>query len=377
MRLPGQADDEHGAGSLGRGKPMRAARYYGPGDIRVEDVPEPVVAPDEVGVDVAWCGICGTDVHEFVEGPIFCPLPEVAHPVSGESAPVTMGHEFSGVVYACGDDVDDLHVGQHVVVEPYIVRDDVDTSAANPVYHLSKDVTFIGLGGRGGGLSEKVAVKRRWVHPVDASVPLDQAALIEPLSVAYHAYQRSQARPGDLAVVAGAGPIGLLTAAVLHAEGLTVVVSETNTLRRETALRTGVADHVLDPRSTDVAAAVRSLSPAGDGAAVAFECSSAQSAMDTVVDALRPRGVLVVVSIWSGRASFEMQQLVLKELDVRGTIAYAHSHPDTIALVERGGIDLAPFITGRIGLDDLLSEGFDTLLHRSETAVKIVVSPTR
>lgn len=355
---------------------MRAARYYANGDIRIDDLPEPEVGPGEVGIDVAWCGICGTDLHEYKDGPIFCPGPHAPHPISGEAAPVTMGHEFSGVVYAVGDGVDDIEVGQHAVVEPYIIDDDVDTSENNSAYHLSANMNFIGLAGRGGGLAEKVAVKRRWVHPISADVPLDQAALIEPLAVGYHAYRRSEAKAGDLAVIAGAGPIGLLTAAVLKAEGVTVVISEPSDLRRNKALETGVADHAFDPRETDVAEQVRRLSSSGEGADVAFECTSVQPAMDTLVEALRPRGVLVVVSIWGGRGSFEMQRIVLKELDVRGTIAYVNSHPDTIALVEEGRVDPAPFITGRIGLDGLVDEGFDTLIHRNETAVKILVSPS-
>ena len=90
---------------------MKAARFYDKGDIRIEDIPEPTVAPGTVGINVAWCGICGTDLHEFMEGPIFIPPCGHPHPISGESAPVTMGHEFSGVVYAVGEGVDALKSG--------------------------------------------------------------------------------------------------------------------------------------------------------------------------------------------------------------------------------------------------------------------------
>ncbi|MFV0457717.1 MAG: 2,3-butanediol dehydrogenase [Actinomycetales bacterium] len=353
---------------------MRAARYYGNSDIRIEQVDEPVVGPGEVGITVAWCGICGSDLHEYKDGPIFCPTPDTPHPTSGETAPITLGHEMSGVVYEVGEGVDDLEVGQHVVVEPYILPDDVDTGPNSDDYHLSPGMGFIGLCGRGGGLGEKLSVRRRWVHPISDDIPLDQAALIEPLSVAYHAFQRSGARAGDFALVGGAGPIGLLTAAVLKAEGLTVAISEPSELRRIKAAESGV-DHVFDPRETDVAEAVRALTD-GAGARVAFECTSVQPAMDTLVDALAPRGVLVVVSIWGTRGSFDMQQLVLKEIDIRGTIAYVNSHPATIALVEDGKIELGQFITGKIALDGLVEEGLDTLINRNETAVKILVSPT-
>ncbi|MDQ1130161.1 2,3-butanediol dehydrogenase [Microbacterium sp. SORGH_AS_0888] len=353
---------------------MKAARYYDRGDIRIEDIPEPQVEPGTVGIDVAYCGICGTDLHEYLDGPIFVPPAGHPHPISGESAPVTLGHEMSGVVYAVGAGVTDLAPGDHVVVEPYIVRDDVDTSEANMAYHLSPDMNFIGLAGRGGGLAEKIVVQRRWVHPIGPDIPLDEAALIEPLSVGYHAYRRSGAQRGDLALVTGAGPIGLLTAAVLTAEGVTVAISEPSALRREKALETGVAAHVFDPREVDVVAEVRALT-GGVGADVAFECTSVQPALDTLFEAVKPRGVIVVVSIWGHPGSLDMQKLVLKEVDLRGTIGYVNSHPDTIRLVQEGKVDLKPFITGRIGLDHLVDEGFDTLIHRNETAVKILVDP--
>ncbi|MDQ0734741.1 2,3-butanediol dehydrogenase [Arthrobacter agilis] len=354
---------------------MRAARYYGRGDIRIDELPDPDVGPGMVGIDVAWCGICGTDLHEYLEGPIFCPTHDTPHPISGATLPITLGHEFSGVVYDVGAGVDDIAVGQHVVVEPYIIDDNVDTGPESTDYHLSKNMNFIGLGGRGGGLGEKIAVQRRWVHPIAVSVPLDQAALIEPLSVGYHAVDRSGVKTGDVALVGGAGPIGLLTAAVLRALGVTVVMSELSPLRRQKALESGVADHAFDPRTTDVAAEVRRLT-GGKGADVAFECTSVQIVLDTLMDAIRPRGVLVVVSIWGKRSDFDMHKLVMREIDLRGTIAYVNSHPATIELVESGKIDLAPFITGKIGLEGLVEEGFDTLIHRNETAVKILVSPS-
>lgn len=352
---------------------MKAARYYDRGDIRIENIPEPTVAPGEVGVEVAFCGICGSDLHEYVDGPIFVPPAGHPHPISGESAPITLGHEFSGVVYELGEGVTDLKVGDHVVVEPYIIRDDVDTSENNPAYHLSADMNFIGLGGRGGGLSEKVSVKRRWVHSI-GDIPLDEAALIEPLSVGYHAFERSGGKAGDFALIGGAGPIGLLTAAVLKAEGITVAISELSPLRRQKALDSGVADFVINPAEQDVVAEVLKLTD-GRGADIAFEATSVQVVFDTLIKAIKPQGVIVVVSIWGHAASLDVQQVVLKEIDVRGTIAYVNSHPATIKLVQDGKVDLKPFITKKISLDNLIDEGFDTLIHHNETAVKILVDP--
>lgn len=352
---------------------MKAARFYDKGDIRIEDIAEPTIEPGTVGIDVAWCGICGTDLHEFIDGPIFIPPCGHPHPISGESAPVTMGHEFSGVVYAVGQGVEDIEIGQHVVVEPYIIADDVPTGPGEN-YHLSKNMNFIGLGGRGGGLSEKIAVKRRWVHPISNAIPLDQAALIEPLAVGYHAFVRSGAKAGDIALVGGGGPIGLLLSAVLKAKGTTVILTELSAKRKEKAQETGVADYILDPTQINVAEEVMRITE-GRGVDVAFECTSNNKVLDTLVETTKPTGVIVIVSIWSHPATVNVHSVVMKELDIRGTIAYVNNHEETIKLVEEGKVNLEPFITQRIELDDLISHGFETLIHNNESAVKIIVRP--
>ena len=351
---------------------MKAARFHGPADIRIEDIPAPELRPGAVAIDVAWCGICGTDLHEYLDGPIFIPAEGHPHPLSHEAEPVTLGHEFSGTVSALGEGVSDLTVGDNVVVEPYFVCNECAPCLAGN-YHLCTKMGFIGLAGGGGGLSEKVVVDRRWVHAI-GDIPLDEAALIEPLSVAHHAFVRSGAKAGDVALIGGAGPIGLLVAAVLKAEGLTVIMSELSEARKENARVTGVADHVLDPSKEDVVARVRELTD-GNGADVCFECTSVNVVLNQLFDAVRPAGVIVNVSIWGKPASIDMQKLVLKEIDLRGTIAYVRDHPATIKLVQDGRVKLAPFITGRIALDDLITEGFDTLINHNETAVKIIVHP--
>jgi (R,R)-butanediol dehydrogenase/meso-butanediol dehydrogenase/diacetyl reductase len=351
---------------------MKAARFYGPKDIRIENIEEPATRPGTVKIAVAWCGICGTDLHEFLDGPIFIPAPGHPHPLSGEEAPVTLGHEFSGTIEEIGEGVSRLSVGDTVVVEPYFVCDECPPCLAGN-YHLCEKMGFIGLAGGGGGLSEKVVVDQRWVHLI-GDIPLDEAALIEPLSVAHHAVTRSGASAGDVAIVGGAGPIGLLTAAVLKALGVTVIISELSTARKAKAISSGVADYVIDPTEENVKARVLEITK-GIGADVAFECAGVNVVLDTLLDALRPAGVLVNVSIWGHPATVDMQKIVLKEIDLRGTIGYVRDHAATIALVQAGTIDLKPFITGRIPLEELVTTGLDTLINNNDTAVKILVHP--
>ncbi|WP_115788570.1 2,3-butanediol dehydrogenase [Arthrobacter silvisoli] len=351
---------------------MKAARFHGQKDLRVEDIPEPGTRPGTVKIAVAWCGICGTDLHEFLEGPIFIPHPGHPHPLAGEDLPVTMGHEFSGVVEELGEGITGLAVGDAVVVEPYFVCDACGPCKAGN-YNLCTRMGFIGLAGGGGGLSEKIVVDARWVHPV-GDLPLDEAALIEPLSVAYHAVSRAGLTAGDVAVVGGAGPIGLLTAAVLKGLGITTILTELSSARKEKARSSGVADHVLDPSQEDVTKRVLELTD-GAGADAAFECAGVNAVLDAMLDVVRPGGVVVNVSIWGRPATVDMQKIVLKEIDLRGTIAYRGDHAPAIRLVQDGKVDLKPFITGRIALEDLVDEGFDTLINHNDTAVKIIVHP--
>ena len=352
--------------------PMRAARYYDQKDIRIEDIERPTPGADDVLIDIAWCGICGSDLHEYLDGPIFVPGKGNPHPISGEEVPITLGHEFSGTVAEVGANVSDLEVGQHVVVEPYIIHEEY---WGKENYHLTPDQNFIGLAGMGGGLAEQISVNRHWVHPIPDNIPLDEAALIEPLAVAYHAFERSGAKEGDVALIGGAGPIGLLTAAVAKAHGVTTIMSELSKKRIETAKDTGVADHVVNPAEQDVVEEVMRITD-NKGADVGFEATSVDVVLNTLFSAVKKAGVIVNESIWGHKPQADLVQLVTKEQDLRGTIGYHFSHEPSIKLVSEGKVNLKPFITHKIGLDDLIDKGFDTLINHNDTAVKILVSPT-
>ena len=177
-----------------------------------------------------------------------------------------------------------------------------------------------------------------------------------------------------MALVGGAGPIGLLLSAILKAKGLKVIITELSKARKDKAREAGVADYILDPSEVDVVAEAMNITN-GKGVDVAFECTSVNKVLDTLVAAMKPTGKVVIVSIWSKPATINVHSVVMKELDVRGTIAYCNDHAETIKLVESGKINLKPFITQRIKLDELISEGFERLIHNNESAVKIIVNP--
>ena len=351
---------------------MKAARFHGRGDIRVDEVPEPQVRPGTVLVEVEWCGICGSDLHEYLEGPIFVPTAEAPHPLTGESMPVTLGHEFAGVVAEVGAGVDDVRVGDRVVVEPYVVCGRCDACRQGR-YNVCRTLGFVGLSGGGGGFSRYVVAERRWIHPL-GDLGTDVGALIEPLAVAYHAVRLSGARPGQSAVVFGAGPIGLVTTAALTAAGVEqVVVVEPAEARKQKAGVAGAAT-VLDPRSVEVVEAVDELTE-GRGADVTFECAGVDQVLATAIRSTRVGGTCVNVAIWGHEARVAMNDLVFREVSVLGSLAYAHDHPATIEMVAAGRVDPFQFITGRIALDDIVEQGFRELIDNKEENVKILVQP--
>jgi (R,R)-butanediol dehydrogenase/meso-butanediol dehydrogenase/diacetyl reductase len=351
---------------------VKAARFHGPGDIRVEEVPDPQVRSGQVEVTVDWCGICGTDLHEYLEGPIFIPPKDAPHPITGETLPVVMGHEFAGVVTAVGPGVTNVREGDRVAVEPYYVCGECAACTAGR-YNICRKLGFVGLASQQGGFAEKCVVDAQWAHPL-GDLPTDIGALVEPLAVGYHAVRLSGLRPGGTAAVFGGGPIGLVTAAALRAAGAgKVIVVEPAAARKAKAQDAG-ADVVLDPMGPDVPDAIRELT-GGAGADVAFECAGIDAVLASAIGSVRPGGTVVNVAIWGHVPQVAMNELVFSEVSVIGSLAYCGDHTGTIALLREGKVDAEQFITGRIGLDDLVTRGFRELIDNKEENVKILVSP--
>ena len=352
---------------------MKAARYHGRGDIRIDEVPEPQVGAGQVKVAVDWCGICGSDLHEYLEGPLFIPPPGSPHPLTGETLPVVMGHEFAGTVAELGDGVEGVTVGDRVAVEPYYVCGECPACQAGR-YNVCRSFGFVGLSGSpGAGFSERCVVDQRWVHPL-GELGTDVGALVEPLAVGYHAVRMSALPKGGTAVVFGAGPIGLVTIASLKATGAGQIISVEPAAARKAKAPGAGADVVLDPTETDVPEAVRELTE-GAGADVAFECAGIDAVLATAIGSVRPGGTVINVAIWGQPATVQMNSLVISEVSVLGSLAYCGDHPDTIRLLADGTVDAAQFITGRIGLDELVDGGFRQLIEHKDEHVKILVHP--
>ncbi|WP_129115528.1 2,3-butanediol dehydrogenase [Halegenticoccus tardaugens] len=355
---------------------MKAATYHGRRDVRIEEVAEPTLGPNDVHIEVETCGICGSDLHEYVAGPIFVPGEE-PHPVTGEAMPITMGHEFGGVITDIGAEVTSHDVGEAVAVNPIVWCGECRYCDEGK-YHLCESVGFVGLSGGGGGFSETVTVPAVQAVPL-GDVPVEYGALAEPFSVALHAVHRSGLRAGDSVAVFGSGPIGLAVVQAARAAGAgRILVSEPREARRELASESG-ADHLIDPTETDPVDRV--VAETGGGADVAFEVAGIETTFRQGLESAKADGTLTVVSIFEEEISMHPNAVVLGERTITGTLAYlggplsAREFGAVIDMFENGDLDPEAIVTARIDLPDLVDEGFERLLDDESEQVKILVEP--
>ncbi|MDX1354531.1 MAG: alcohol dehydrogenase catalytic domain-containing protein, partial [Halomonas venusta] len=275
---------------------MQAAVWYAAKDLRVEQMPIPTInGPHEVKVKVAACGICGSDLHEYAAGPIFIPV-DKPHPISGEQAPIIMGHEFAGEVVEVGDKVTRVKVGDRVAIEP-ILSPNQNGAYQMERYNLTPLLGFHGLSGGGGGFSEFTVMGEHMVHKLPDDLSFEQGALVEPAAVALHAVRQSSLKAGDSAAVFGAGPIGLMTIEALKAAGAAQIYAvEVAPSRKAKAEALGAT--VVDPQQEDAVAKLHILS--NGGVDVAFEVTGIPAVLNQSVHSTHEGGEVIVVSIWEG-----------------------------------------------------------------------------
>ncbi|MHC1557742.1 2,3-butanediol dehydrogenase [Actinomycetospora sp. C-140] len=330
---------------------MRAAVYHHPRDIRLADVDEPEAGPGQVKLRVAHNGVCGSDLHEYFASETFVPVEP--HPQTGVRAPVTLGHEFSGTVVATGDGVRSVAAGDRVAVRPtYTCGACPSCRAGAP--NTCRVLAFHGLSGHGGGLSEYTVLPESMVFALPENVSLEMGALVEPMAVSYHAVEISGIRPGQLAVIAGLGPIGVGLYFALRAKGITDIVASDPSAQRR-AILTGLgARHVIDPTTTEVATAARDATD-GLGAEVVFDAAGVGAAILTGIGALAPRGRIVVVGIHEQAMELNPTALLLGEAQIVASLVYTDDdYRHVIASMSRGEITGAGWVD-HAPLDDLLT----------------------
>src|SRR3984957_9933147 len=268
------------------GRDMLAVRWHARGAVRVDEVPPPPPPrPGEVQLRVGWCGICGTDVEEWLSGPAFIPV-DAPHPITGTRAPIILGHEFAGRVVAVGDGVAEPQTGQRVAVDTIVFCGTCHWCRRG---ELTRCRQLGGLGLHGdGGLAELCNAPARMCLPLPDTVADDEAPLVETLAVAVRALRRGMLRPGERVAVVGAGAVGLMAVQAARAFGAgSVAVVGPRAGRRDLACRLG-ADRAVLPEE-----------PAALRADLAVESGGSPQAVEAALQALRAGGRAVLLGIGS------------------------------------------------------------------------------
>ena len=347
---------------------MRAAVYYGNSQLEIEDVPEPSASDGRVKVQVSRNGICGTDLHEYFDGPIF--IPSEPHPLTGRAMPLVIGHEFSGVVTDVGRGVSDVEEGDRVAIEP-IYRCGACRPCQTGRYNLCTSIGFHGLMADG-GMAEYTVVPPDQVHKLPDDVPLEMGALVEPMSVAYHAAKLAEVDDQSRALIYGAGPIGIGIWFALRGLGLTEIdVVEPSATRRASIEKLGA--RTFDPATQDVRGIIAEQT-GGNGVDAAFDAAGVQPAVESALACVGERRPLISVAIYDKPLSTPLINLVLRERRIQGTICYtSDDYRAVIDLMARGHYDTTGWVD-TIPLTGVVEQGFQEL--RAGRRMKLLVDPS-
>ena len=349
---------------------MQALRFHAARDLRIEDVPEPSSpGPGEVLVRTAACGICGTDLHEYVAGPIVTPVEP--HPLTGAQNPQILGHEFAGDVVATGPGVTSVAAGDRVAIMPlaYCGR---CAYCERGLQHLCTTMACVGLSHAWGGMGELATVAEYQVVRLPDGVTYRQGALIEPTAVAAYGVERAGVAPGDRVLVTGAGPIGAIAALCARAAGASsVYISEPSPARRARADALGVAT-VLDPTAVDVPQLLHDETD-GLGVDVAIECSGHPDGFAAGIHSLRRRGTLAQTGLFVGEAAVEPMLWALNDLTIVGTWCYWVYDFDRIAAqIAAGDLPVERVVTSSVALDGA-PDAFAQLASGTADEIKVLV----
>ena len=352
---------------------MKAAKYYGKRDIRIEDVEMPKIAADEALIKVKRCGICGTDLHEYVFGPQTTWF-DRPHPLTGHVGPLIFGHEFSGVIEELGDEIDHnrWHVGDRVCIMNLLHCGKCKYCRMG-LEQLCENFGCIGLQWPYGGLGEYVNVKEYNLRKLPDSMTFEQGACIEPLSVAMYGIRRGNMQPGDKLFIAGCGPTATLTLLGAMASGATeIYMSEIKEKRRNRAKEWG-ATEVFDPTKVNVGEEIKKRTEWGVD--IAIECTGNQGAMNDCISALRKRGMYVQSGLPVGDVTINMYDMGYRDYNFAGLWCYnTYDFEANIALVEQGRIPVEKIVTRVMGIEETV-DAFNILADDQEgSEVKIQIS---
>ncbi|WCA62324.1 alcohol dehydrogenase catalytic domain-containing protein (plasmid) [Agrobacterium tumefaciens] len=352
---------------------MKAARFYAKGDVRVESIDKPMVLqPDEVLVRNKFCGICGTDLHEFADGPHF--ISAAPNDFSGASIPAILGHEFSGEVEAVGEHVKHLRPGDRVAIQPHMGPAD-GYFGVRGLHFLGTRGAATGLTWNWGGFADYAVMKAYATVKMPDGLSYEQGAMVEPAAVAVTAVDRSGLQPGGTILITGGGPIGALAVMAAHAAGAgKIVLSEPNATRRDRIEKLGIPVVTVDPLAVSLSQFARDNTFEGLGFDVAIECAGNPRAITDCIKAVRPQATVVLIGLTNAKVEFSPFDLITRDIRLQGSLCYPTTlWPRVYSMIESGRMPVERLIDETISVDNIVEKGFKPLLDPAGTKMKILV----
>lgn len=332
------------------------------GKLSLRDFPMTLdVGPADVRVAIRKVGICGSDVHYYTHGKIG---PFVV------KAPMILGHEAAGVVLEVGAEVRHLKVGDRVCMEPGI-PDPTSRAAKLGIYNVDPSVTFWATPPVHGCLTPEVVHPAAFTYRLPDSVSFAEGAMVEPFAIGMQSALRARIQPGDIGVVTGAGPIGMMTALAALAGGCAKVFVADLAQPKLDIIGAYDGIETINIRQKPVAQAIAEATD-GWGADVVFECSGSAPAILGLPGLARPGGAVVLVGMPVDPVPVDIVGLQAKELRIETVFRYANIYDRAIALIAAGKVDLNPLISATLPFAQSIA-AFDRAVEARETDVKIQI----
>jgi len=336
----------------------------GPGNVELRDVDVPEIAPNEVLIEVKCSGICGTDIHIY-------------HDLAFYSPPVILGHEYAGVIIRLGSEVSNFNVGERVTSPATIPCGTCFMCKINrPNRCLGEEKRILGAHKADGTFTKYVAVPSKILHKIPDALSFDEAAVVEPAACAIHNISEMVGvKPGDIVVILGPGPMGLLSlqvAKTLGAEQVVITGVSADKDRLRLAEKLG-ADITINVEEEDAVEIIKSITD-GLGADVVIEASGASAARKQAFNLVRRCGKVGLIGLTGRSTEINLDKIVEGELDVKGSWGTVWtSWRKALSLISSGKIKVAPLITAKLPLEKWY-EGFRMMEERN--ALKVLLIPS-
>ncbi|MES2477325.1 MAG: galactitol-1-phosphate 5-dehydrogenase [Verrucomicrobiota bacterium] len=343
---------------------MKALLLTAPSTFEFTEMPAPQPGPGEVLIDIRACGICGSDIHGM-DGRSGRRIP-----------PIVMGHEAAGVIAATGEGITEWIIGDRVTFDSTEFCGECEECLRGN-FNLCSNRKVLGVSctdyRRHGCFAEQVVLPARILHRLPDSLSFEKAAFAEPVAIALHAVNLAPESFDEPAIVIGAGLIGLLVIQALKARGWSSIIAvDLDDSRLELAKQLG-ASLTFSAKEEILAARLREVC-GGDGARVAFEVVGAAAPVDLAIRSVCKGGTVVLVGNLQASVPMPLQEVVTRQISLRGSCACAGEYPEAIRRIEDGSIQVEPLLSAAVPLSDG-GEWFARLANNTEGLLKVVLKP--